>query len=162
MKHIALRKLLVITLLTCSSTALWAQLSNVEGLNFKLGDDLNVVKKALQTSIEPEPVDSGSGIFNGVVTVRSVLFLRSKGIKVFFNKKDAVESIRIEPPFAGAVYGVKLGDTGTSLRSAKGKPVKAPWAYGSVQFSLYVLDDTAYIRFDTTDADGVQAITIQK
>jgi hypothetical protein len=157
-----LRRSFFAVVLTFSSTVSWAQLSNIEGLNFKLGDDLVTVKRALQTTLDPETLDTGNNVLNGALPNKSVLFLRTKGIKVFFNRKDTVESIRLEPPFEGKVQGVKLGDGMSAVRAMKGKPLKAPWGYGPLQFYLYVLDDTAYIRFDITDADGVQAITVQK
>ena len=90
------------------------------------------------------------------------LFLRTKGIRVFFSKAGVVEMIKFEPPFAGSINGVKLGDTEKKVRDLKGKPIKTPWSFGAAQAFLYVLDDTAYIRFDINETDGVQTIFIQK
>jgi|SRR5450830_84492 len=137
-----------------------AQEVKVDGLTFKIGDDVATVKTALHTKLDPEKVDNGlPAPFN---TGQSVLHLRTKGIWVFFNKKDTVTSIKFDEPYAGTIAGVKLGDSEKNVRAVLGKPVKAPWAFGTSQAFLYVLDDTAYVRFDIADADGVRAIYIQK
>jgi hypothetical protein len=81
---------------------------------------------------------------------------------VFFNKAGLVENIRFEPPFASSISGVKLGDTEKKVRDLKGKPIKNPWQFGAAQAFLYALDDTAYIRLDISENEGVQTIFIQK
>ena len=93
---------------------------------------------------------------------KSVLHLRTKGITVTFNKTDIAESIKIDESFSGSVAGIKLGDSEKTLRSVMGKPVKAPTPMGANQSFLYALDDSAYIRFDVNENNGVQAIYIQK
>jgi len=140
--------------------AAFAQQSSVAGISFKLGDDVETVKAALKTNIDPEPVESNLPAFAN--TNKSVLFLRTKGIRVFFNKKGIAETIRFDPPFSGAIGGVKLGDTEKKVREVKGKPIKAPWPFGASQAFQYALDDTAYVRFDINDNDGVQAIFVTK
>lgn len=140
-----------------------AQLAPVEGINFKLGDDVQTVKNSLKTSIDPEPTENASlPGFPNASTGKTNLFLRTKGIRVFFTKAGVVESIKFEPPFAGSIAGVKLGDTEKKVRDLRGKPVKTPWQFGASQAFLYALDDTSYIRFDINESDGVQTIFIQK
>lgn len=145
----------------CLSAPAFAQLKPAAGLNFKLGDDVAAVKAALHTSIDPDPMESTlPGGFN-INAGKSTLHLRTRGITVIF-KKDIVESIKIDESFSGSVAGVKLGDSEKTLRSVMGKPVKTPSALGFNRLFLYALDDTAYIRFDVNDNDGVLAIYIQK
>lgn len=147
-----------------ASSAVFAQLSPAKGIGFKLGDDVQTVKNVLKTEIDPEPMESvgPSSPFTNPNAGKSTLFLRSKGIRVNFAKKGTVESIKFEAPFSGVIEGVKLGDPERKLRELKGNPIKAPWQFGLAQSFLYVLDDTAYIRFDLTDNDGVQSIFIMK
>jgi len=140
-----------------------AQQAPVEGISFKLGDDVQTVKNALKTSIDPEPMEStGVSTFSNPNAGKTTLFLRTKGIRVNFNRAGMVEMIKFEPPFAGSISGIKLGDHEVRVRELKGKPIKAPWQFGAAQAFLYALDDTAYIRIDINESEGVQAIFIQK
>jgi len=140
-----------------------AQQTPAEGISFKLRDDLQTVKNALKTDLDPEPMEntSPSG-FPNFNAGKTVLFLRTKGIRVFFNKAGIAETIRFDPPFAGSISGIKLGDTEKKVRDLKGKPIKNPWQFGAAQVFSYVLDDTAYIRFDINESEGVQTIFINK
>lgn len=140
-----------------------AQQSPVAGISFKLGDDIQTVKNALKTNLDPEPMENTSpSPFTNMNAGKSTLFLRTKGIRVNFNKANNVEMIKFEPPFAGSINGIKIGDTEKKVRDVKGKPVKTPWQFGAAQAFLYALDDTAYIRFDINENEGVQAVFIQK
>lgn len=140
-----------------------AQQTPVEGISFKLGDDVQTVKDALQTNLDLEPMEntSTSG-FTNFSAEKTVLFLRTKGIRVFFDKAGHAYSIRFEPPFASSISGVKLGDTEKKVRDLKGKPIKNPWPSGAAKAFLYALDDTAYMRLDISEDDGVQTIFIRK
>jgi hypothetical protein len=140
-----------------------AQLTPANGIDFKLGDDVQTVKNALKTDIDPEPLENSipNASFN-FNAGKSSLFLRTKGIHVNFNRKNVVESIMFEAPFAGAVAGVRLGDSDKKVTGMKGKPIKTPYQFGASQVYLYALDDSAYIRFDISEAEGVKSIWIQK
>jgi hypothetical protein len=152
----------VISIVTLSSNT-FAQQVPVEGISFKIGDDVQTVKSALKTNIDPEPMENSSPSgFPNMTAGKTTLFLRTKGIRVNFNKAGVVEMIKFEPPFAGSINGIKLGDTEKKVRDLKGKPIKAPWQFGASQAFLFVLDDTAYIRIDINENEGVQAIFIQK
>jgi hypothetical protein len=162
--RISLIKSLAATIAVAAlSLSAYGQLTPAEGILFKLGDDVQTVKNGLKTSLDPEPVENTSPTaFANPNAGKSTLFLRTKGIRVNFNKAGGTEMIKFEPPFAGSIAGIKLGDTEKKLRDLKGKPIKTPWQFGSAQAFLYALDDTAYIRFDVTENEGVQAIYIQK
>jgi len=142
--------------------AAFAQQSPLAGIAFKLGDDVETVKAALKTNIDPEPMESLAPSFANMNAGKTFIFLRTKGIRVFFNKKGIAETIRFDPPFSGEIGGVKLGDTEKKVRELKGKPIKAPSQFGMSQTFQYALDDTAYVRFDINDNDGVQAIFVTK
>ena len=147
-------------LLTASAMA---QVTKVPGLSIKIGDEVSAVKAALHTNIEPEPLENSLPVGFGINpnAGKTILHLRSKGISVFF-KKEIVESVKFDAPFADSIAGIKLGDSEKALRSVFGKPLKTPTVFGTNQSFLYVLDDAAYIRFDLNETDGVQTIYIQK
>jgi hypothetical protein len=146
----------------CLTAPAFAQLAPASGLNFKLGDDVATVKTALHTNIDPEPIENPFPVGININTGKSMLHLRTKGITIIFNKKEIVESIKVDESYSGSVAGIKLGDSEKSLRSVMGKPVRAPASMGANQIFLYALDDTAYIRFDVNENNGVQTIYIQK
>jgi hypothetical protein len=106
--------------------------------------------------------NTAPSMFTNLNAGKTTLFLRTKGIRVNFNKAGILEMIKFEPPFAGSINGIKLGDIEQKVRSLKGKPIKTPWQFGTAQAFLYALDDTAYIRIDINENEGVQAIFIQK
>lgn len=157
------KNFVALALFALFSLPVLGQQTPVEGISFKLGDEIQTVKDALNTNLDPEPMEntSPSGFPNSNAG-KTVLFLRTKGIRVFFNKAGIAQTIRFEPPFAGAISGIKLGDTEKKVRDLKGKPIKNPWQFGAAQAFLYALDDTAYVRFDISENDGVQTIFIQK
>ena len=163
-KGIFMKKyLLTLACLVSFSLPVLGQQVPAGGISFKLGDDIQTVKNALKTNVDPEPMESTSpSTFANPNAGKTVLFLRTKGIRVFFNKAGLVETIRFEAPFAGSVDGVKLGDTERKVRELKGKPIKNPWQFGASQAFQYALDDTAYIRFDINESEGVQTIFITK
>lgn len=143
----------------------YAQQSKIDGLPFKIGDDVATVKAALHTTIDPEPMENPfTGAAANVANPnagKSLIHLRTKGIWAFF-KKDVVETIRLDAPFSESVAGIKLGDSEKKLFAAKGKPIKPPTPLGLNKTYQYVLDDSAYIRFEVSEADGVQTIWINK
>ena len=153
----------VATTIASLSLPVLAQQTPVEGISFKLGDDVQTVKNALKTNLDPEPMENTSpSAFTNLNAGKTTLFLRTKGIRVNFNKAGVVEMIKFEPPFTGSINGIKLGDTEKKVRDVKGKPIKTPWQFGAAQAFLYALDDTAYIRVDINESEGVQSIFIQK
>ena len=164
MKNALAIAVLVVTSITSFAPPALAQQVPVEGISFKLGDDIQTVKNGLKTNLDPEPMENtaSSPVFTNLNAGKTTLFLRTKGIRVNFNKAGIVEMIKFEPPFAGSINGIKIGDSEKKVRELKGKPIKTPWQFGATQAFLYALDDTAYIRFDINDNEGVQWIFIQK
>src|SRR5471030_965404 len=142
--------------------AAFAQQSPLAGIAFKLGDDVETVKAALKTNIDREPMESLAPSFANMNAGTALLFLRTQGRRVFFKKKGIGGTIGFHPPFSGEIGGVKLGDTEKKVLELKGKPIKAPSQFGMSQTFQYALDDTAYVRFDINDNDGVQAIFVTK
>ncbi|MDO8651895.1 MAG: hypothetical protein Q7R66_06885 [Undibacterium sp.] len=163
MKKFLFRSVVVATSIASFAFPALAQQTHVEGISFKLGDDVQTVKNGLRTNLDPEPMENTApSAFANLNAGKTTLFLRTKGIRVNFNKAGVVEMIKFEPPFAGSINGIKLGDAEKKVRDLKGKPIKTPWQFGAAQAFLYALDDTAYIRVDITESEGVQSIFIQK
>ena len=172
-KSICMILAIVFCILFCGTVS--AQQVKVEGLNFKLGDDVATVKAALHTNVDPEPIYgnpnvsvSGSGqTFIGHVSKNpdqgnTVIFLRTKGIRVHFNQKGVAYKITFSAPYEGPIAGIKIGDPETKVRSLMGKPINKPLANMTIFNLQYALDDTAYINFTINTTDGVQTIYINK
>jgi hypothetical protein len=96
---------------------------------------------------------------------KSVINLRTKGIRVFFNKSGIVEKVQINTPYQGSIAGIKIGDPETKVRSVMGKPLNKPKGMIVRQDLKYALDDTAYITFSVDNTNGeteVDSIIISK
>jgi hypothetical protein len=162
MKSKFMLTLLVIVCYTFLYGVASAQQGKIDGLNFKLGDDVDTVKAALHTDMNPERRDDGSISSSRSNAGKTVLNLRTKGIRVFFSRRGDVESIRFDAPYAESIAGIRIGDPEAKVRKVMGKPLKKPWDFGAGQIFLYALDDTAYIYLEMDDANGVQTIFINK
>ena len=140
-----------------------AQLSPLQNLGFKLGDDVQTVQKALKTTMDVEPEARNPALPSFATDPnkgKTTLHLRSRGIWVFFNPAGRAETIRMDAPYPGDVLGIKIGDKLDKITSTLGKPVKKPGFMPPGHDGLiYVLDDAAYVRFDVTD-DGVETMLI--
>lgn len=137
-----------------------AQMTPAPGLNFKLGDDVQTVKTALHTNLDPETPEAVSPYLPNLS--KATLHLRTKGITVTFSKKDAVESIRMDESFSSTVAGIKLGDTEATVKKVLGKPVKPATPMGANTIYMFALDDSAYFRVELNEANGVVSMTIAK
>lgn len=154
----------LLTGLTVAQLAM-AQTSPLPTLGFKLGDDIATVKAALKTSAESEPIARNPLLPANVPDVnrgKTVLHLRTKGIWVFFSPVGTVDTIRLDPPFAADVLGVKLGDTTKQITEKLGDPIKKPSvAFLAMQSYQYAIDDSAYVNYIAND-DGVQMMFITR
>jgi hypothetical protein len=110
-------------------TFVFAQLSPLPSVAFKLGDDVPTVKAALHTTVEPEAIARNPALpatFPDMNKGKSVLHLRTKDIWAFFNPTGTVETIRLDAPFKGDILGVKLGDGAGKITSTLGNPLTKP------------------------------------
>ena len=137
-----------------------AQIAPAPGLNFKLGDDVQTVKTALRTNLDPETSDAVSPFLPNLN--KSTLHLRTKGITVVFDRKGVAESIRMDESFSGTVAGIKLGDAEATIKKVLGKPVRPAVPLGANSIYMYALDDSAYFKVELNDANGVISMTILK
>ncbi len=76
-------------------------------------------------------------------------------LSFFFDKPDLrLGSIRADPPFAGQILGVRIGDSRSHLISALGNPSKAPFkAFIWDDAYLYHITESSAVRFDVTTKD---------
>lgn len=83
------------------------------------GDSIAKVKEFFQISEDPkrleQPTPGG--------TYYSYRF-PAYGIYIFFDDAKLVKSLRFDPPFAGKIDGVSIGDTREQVLSLKGEPTK--------------------------------------
>ncbi len=116
---------------------------------FKLGDSSYVVVAALGM-IPPNS--------KGRLTM---LHHEGKGVWAFFDAQGVVGEIRVDPPFAGAIGGVRLGDTLEKVVATLREPVQPPTTtVAGNKAYLYLLDDKSKLRCDIDPVRGVQILTL--
>ncbi|WP_024570421.1 hypothetical protein [Cupriavidus metallidurans] len=87
----------------------------VSELPVKLGDSVDDVKHAFNTTLDPEIIESA--VPSPSQTRKKQLRLKTKGVWIFF-EKERVVTYRVDAPFKGNIGGVKLGDDVTKLTVA--------------------------------------------
>lgn len=135
-----------------SVTGAAAQQAALPGVPVRLGADIATAKAALGTTLDPEPMAPSRGMPERLDPNRGKTFLhlRTKGIWVFFGPAGQAETIRLDAPFAGAIKGVKLGDTVKKMKSVLGEPTKS-WDVVTRTAYRYMLDPTASMVFHADD-----------
>lgn len=137
-----------------------SQTAQIVGLPVKLGDPVETVKSALQTSLDPD--ESSSATYTNSKALR----LKTKGIWVFFDRENRVRSIRLDAPFSGNVGGIKIGESLALLEKTLGKPAKVMKTEFAIRGRndpyIYYIDDVTTVRFDF-DRDGlIETISVLK
>lgn len=123
----------------------------VDGVPVAVGDSIESVRAALNTTLEVQPTQSSASKNN------KELRLRTRGIWVFFDERGAAYNIRLDAPFMGSFGGVKIGDSYAQMVKQLGEPVKTI----KIGFSmpgqqdpvLYYPNDSLTLRFNF-DRDG--------
>jgi hypothetical protein len=87
------------------------------GCSFAKGDAVAAVKAFYGIHVDPRklPVPTPSG------TAYEYRFGQF-GVRVFFDAELRVNGIRLDPPFAGSVGGIVIGDSEDGVRRVKGEP----------------------------------------
>jgi uncharacterized membrane protein len=120
----------------------------------RFGDTVEVVQHSLDTSVQAQP---GSGLppdrQQGNITQ---LHLESKGLWVFFTEGKVYE-LRFDPPFSGAIGGIRLGDSANRIEELLGRPA-GPDNWGNLKGYRYYLDDKTMVRFMTDSGGTVRTI----
>ncbi|MGZ5036463.1 MAG: hypothetical protein ACXWHB_02665 [Usitatibacter sp.] len=153
-----MKYILMIAIAVLATSAFETQGKGIEGLPIKLGDSVEKVRAALGTTMKAESSRATPD------SETKELRLKSKGIWVFFDREGLAYSIRLEPPFAGNVGGVKVGSPRALLVEKLGEPAqvsKGPTMMKSRPY-LYYADDVTTVRFDFDQDDKVSVIYILK
>ena len=75
-----------------------------------------------------------------------VCWLQSDGLYFFFTNDKLLDNIRLDPPYAGSIHGVKLGDSFDDAKKKLGEPLNS-WDFGDDKANLYRFGDVN-VRFD--------------
>lgn len=118
----------------------------------KLGDLWRDAQAALDTTTPLEPYFNDPAVQSGWH-----VNLSERGIWLFLDDALRIRTLRFDAPFAGAIDGVRIGDTSRHVRQIKGKfdrkwPVndgRKTWLYDSpfVRFDFNVTSDTVETIF---------------
>jgi hypothetical protein len=79
---------------------------------------------------------------------------------VFF-EKGKVYSIRVDPPFAGDIGSVKLGDPDSKITKTFGKPIKES-KLGLLTTYMYYFDDVTTTRFVVNNDGELETVFFSK
>ncbi len=83
-----------------------------------LGDNYNKVRTVFHIQEEAKPYLSGG-------PGHTVLDVDAQGISFFFDSSKTVYAINFHKPFAGSIWGVKLGDSKDDVKRQLGEPEKS-------------------------------------
>lgn len=157
-------KLLLLALLSgLTHIAIGAELGQPDGAPVRLGDSVEQVKKALGTTLDPEKDDRTSVLPSSVsLPLTTSIYLKTRGIRVFFNSENKVKIVHMQPPFKGEIQGVKIGDTKEKIIEKLGEPTKKTKAGSRDKTYTYYTDDITSLGFLISADNTVEAIVIAK
>jgi hypothetical protein len=123
--------------------------ANIEGMPLHAGDTAEKVREVYKTEKQPEPYKSATE------ENTTQLRLKTRGVWFFFDMDGKIYTIRLDAPFAGAINGVKIGDTREKMFEVLGQPIRTlkPLTEAGPYSYIYYLDDDTTANF-TADADG--------
>lgn len=148
------RLVAVLALVAVAGLALSAE--GISGVPFTLGSSIADVQKALGLSVRPEPLP-----VYGKEPNSSALRSRDKGISAFFHDDERIYLIRLDPPFAGSVGGMKLGEPRLALLQKLGTPKRMskhpgrPW-----ETYMYEIAPGVGASFDFDKAETINTIML--
>jgi hypothetical protein len=154
------KKISLFIFISALTFAAHAETIAIEGLPVHLGDTVQEFQSAMDTGIEPEAMPTA----NQFAPQKTMIRLKTKGIWVFFNKQQKIETIRLDAPFQGNIGGVTIGSSHDAMIKKLGNP--ASIMNGNLQRqdrsfpALYFIDDKTEARFDFDRDDEVARIFI--
>lgn len=122
----------------------------------KLGDTIEQVKTAYQTTTEPEQANIPGK--PGVTALR----LSAAGTWFFFDPTGKVYTIRLETPFQGRVAGVSLGESTQLIQSKLGSPSKAIARAGFPNSWVYQVDGGAIANMQFNSAGSLERVFLTR
>jgi hypothetical protein len=123
-----------------------AQTLKITGLPINIGDTLEQVQQAMQTSATPAPYESKINP-NGTRMPFS-----TKGIIVFFDAAGKVAIIRLEKNFAGDINGLKYGAGTTAVTERLGVPLTRAMSKEGIETLTYELDNRVNFEYNRDKA----------
>jgi TIR domain-containing protein len=90
------------------------------------------------------------------VSEKPAWWAQSQGLYFFFTGDKVLDNIRLDPPYAGSVHGIKLGDSFDDVKAKLGQPLNT-WDFGDDKANLYRFGDTN-VRFDVNPSGKVGTI----
>jgi len=90
------------------------------------------------------------------VSEKPAVWAQSDGLYFFFTSDNVLDNIRLDPPYAGSVHGIKLGDSFEDVKKTLGQPLNS-WDFGDDKANLYRFGDTN-VRFDINPSGKVGTI----
>jgi hypothetical protein len=156
MKKIAKQVVIIFALIFHIGSA-QAQPPKAEGVPIKIGDTLETVQKAYETTRGPEPY------MVGTKNAGTQLHLASNGVLVVFDEQGKVKTIRLEAPFSGNIGGVKIGSSQSQIEKLLGPPDKRSYPpLVATESHDYYFEDIATTRLAFGPGAKVQAIILYK
>jgi hypothetical protein len=93
------------------------------GMPVAIGDTYEKVKRAYGTLKTPSEFCEGGNTGTGTTSCsKKQLRLEDRGIWFFFDAQGKIYSMRFDPPWAGSVGGIKIGDTKAMVERQLGAP----------------------------------------
>ena len=149
---------LVVPLALAASGAVAGTDDGMEGVPFTFGASVAEVQKALDISTPPQPLPRPStALPEGDAVLRHAIL----GIPAFFRKSGHMYLIRFDPPFAGSIGGMKLGDSRAAVVQKLGNPARRlQGPYDRSEAYLYPISSSLMARFDFDATDNVERIMV--
>lgn len=123
------------------------RVENLEDLRVAFGDTFDKVRFAYPSA---ETISGSDG-------KPQSLKLPSSGLQFFFADDGTLYNTRMDPPFAGSVHGIRIGDSRDDLFKVLGPPHRDPWDFGSDKAYLYRING-ANVRYDINPKGKVATI----
>jgi len=114
-----------------------------EGAPVRLGATVPEVQQAFNTSVAP---------VRDTPQAELVLALDARGVQVFFDHTDRVRTVRLRPPYAAPIMGVRIGDSVQTVLDKMGKPRAKATAFGETGYT-YHPDEITILTY-MVEADG--------
>jgi len=125
-----------------------ADLGLPDGSPLRLGVSVAEARAALHADAEP---------VRGGALSELILKLDARGIEVFFDREDRVRTVRLYPPYAVPVRGVRLGDSSAQVLAHLGKPAAKTIA-GDITGYTYHPDEITILTYMVGEGDRVTEI----
>ena len=147
------RRLAPVAALACALLAACAaapaNLGQPAGSPVRLGATVAEARQALGTGAEP--------VRDAMPPAELTLAADAQGVQLFFDQADRVRTVRLRPPYAAPVLGVRIGDSAARVLATQGKPSAKASASGQTGYT-YHPDSITILTYMVGADDRVEAI----